>query len=90
MPLLTVNDLAKIIKKNKGCVAIIDNDTWYLLKTHRENLPEDASYEEEEANRLATSDDMVYSGSGYGRGSNCGGDILQALAKIVGIEVESV
>jgi hypothetical protein len=89
--------LVDIIKKNPGCIATIDNDCWWLKK----NVPEPANfdnwtYEAQEEWRkdieLATSDDEFSDvhNCGYGSGNCYGGDILQALAKIVGITVESV
>lgn len=94
-----MKDLVQIIKDNPKCVAIIDNDSWSLHKLHPyEDAPdEDAvSYEESEAwqqaNELANSDDKLkpLGGGGYGSGNCYGGDILQALAQIVGIKVEGV
>lgn len=89
-------DLVKIIKANPGCVAIIDNDCWHLYRKHPyEDGPEEESPNREaweKANELACdSDDLVEHGDGgYGSGNCYGGDILQALAKIVGVKVESV
>lgn len=88
-------DLVKIIKANPGCVAIIDNDSWSLHREHPEAGPDydDPKREAwEKANELACdSDDLEDLGDGgYGSGNCYGGDILQALAKIVGVKVESV
>lgn len=87
-------DLVEIIKANPGCVAVIDNDCWWL---HRENPDNGPDYDSpnrdawEKANELASSDDdLKRLGEGYGSGNCYGGDILQALAKIVGVKVESV
>lgn len=77
-------DLVQIIRDNPGCVAVIDNDCWTLYK-------DDATYREG-VDEIASSDDS-FEGlpqDGYGSGHCYGGDILQALAKIVGITVESV
>lgn len=89
-------DLAAIIKANPNAIAIIDNDCWSL---HREN-PSSAGpdYDSpnrgtwEKANELANSDDDLgaLGDGGYGSGNCYGGDILQALALIVGLKVESV
>lgn len=90
-------DLVQIIKDNPGCVAEIDNDCWVL----RKNTPypegwDNWTWEAQDAwhhvQQLATSDDdLVLRGNGgYGTGGRYGGDILQALAEIVGIKVESV
>jgi hypothetical protein len=80
-------DLAAIIKANPGCVAVVDNDCWTLYSRDPDDLPED---EDAEKYELANSDDVEPSGDGYGSGNCYGGDILQALAKIVGIKVTSV
>jgi hypothetical protein len=72
-------DLVEIIKANPGCVAIIDNDSWALEKV--------------DGTPLANDGDTFYPPLGdgdYGSGHCYGGDILQALAKIVGITVTSV
>lgn len=87
-------DLVKIIKDNPGCVAIIDNDSWSLHREHPDKGPEyDSPNREawEKANELANDGNIKELGDGgYGSGNCYGGDILQALAKIVGIKVESV
>jgi hypothetical protein len=87
-------DLVAIIKANPGCSAIIDNDGWQLYKTSRDDAPEFKDYDEElawiEANELARDGEVIPLGEGYGSGNCYGGDILQALAKIVGIKIESV
>ena len=78
-------DLVEIIRDNPECIAIIDNDSWELLK-------EDSYETWSENNTLATDeDDLIIRGDGgYGSGNCYGGDILQALAAIVGIKVRSV
>lgn len=73
-----IEKLAKIIFNNPGCVAVIDNDHWTLYAT------------KELKDELADSDTHGDYESGYGTGPSYGGDILQALALIVGIEVKSV
>lgn len=86
-------DLVQIIRDNPGCVARIDNDYWELWKKHPDTAPEDdEGYERwEHQNRLATDSDVEKLGDGgYGSGNIYGGDVLQALAQIVGIKVESV
>lgn len=90
--------LVQIIKDNPGCVAIIDNDSWYIDRTH--DYPEDWENWTEKAqekwhkNNLLISDDDDFIERGHCRAyqsGNCyGGDILQALADIVGIKIESV
>ncbi len=71
-------DLVQIIKDNPGCIAVIDNDGWDLF--------------DEERDLIVDSSDTFHTlgAGGYGTGSNYGGDILQALAKIVVIKIESV
>jgi len=102
-------NLIRLLKDNPGCVAIIDNDCWYLYKHHpSENPFEDGKEGEteaqeakrwrdydkwEKANELACSDDTFsprLGDGGYGSGHCYGGDIMQALAVIVGIKLESV
>ena len=86
-----MKDIVKIIQDNPGCVAVIDNDYW-CLKTSNENLSDEEYDDWLEQVPLATSeDDLVPLGDGgYGSGHCYGGHILQALAEIVGIKVESV
>lgn len=88
-------DLVQIIRDNPGCIAVIDNDCWSLFK---EEIPECVNEGSEEAfdgwmksNHLADSDDafVPLGDGGYGSGNCYGGDILQALATIVGITVRS-
>ncbi|PHR83139.1 hypothetical protein [Henriciella sp.] len=76
-------DLAKIIRDNPGCVAVIDNDCWWLYA---------AGYEDEDDPAPLARDGEVkpLGDGGYGSGCAYGGDILQALAVIVGVKVESV
>ena len=71
-------DLVKIIKENPGCKAIVDNDCWWI--------------QNKDGTELVCSDDKIVriGDGGYGSGNCYGGDILQALAKIVGMKVESV
>lgn len=91
-------DLVELIKANPGCIAIIDNDHWSIHKVDPNSLDEDdyKNYDDFEAaedeNTLAQAgDDIVRRGDGgYGSGNCYGGDILQALAVIAGIKVESV
>lgn len=83
-----IQELATIIKANPGCIAIVDNDCWtlYKLDPYRDNAPED----DDDGNELANSTANGGFDNGYGSGNCYGGDILQALALIVGIKVESV
>ena len=60
----------------------MDNDCWWAYTNY------EAMENEEEP---AIDDESVESiGSGYGSGHCYGGDILQALAKLQGVTVESV
>jgi hypothetical protein len=93
-----LKDLVQIIRNNPGCVAVIDNDCWELLKEDPdttlfdfEAATENECDEWHEANVLVTHDEIEPLGDGgYGSGNCYGGDILQALAAIVGIKVQSV
>ena len=77
-------DLVQIIKDNPGCTAIIDNDCWWLVKAGAQ------PFDHAEDDVLAQDGEVIPLGSGYGSGCRYGGDILQALAAIVGISIESV
>ena len=89
-------DLVQTIKDNPNAVAVIDNDGWGLYRETPENNPYDYDdYEAynawEEKNRLADENTIQPLGDGgYGSGNFYGGDILQALAQIVGLKVRSV
>ena len=73
---LEKNNLAEIIMRNPGCKAVISDDNWWLYDRNGEEL--------------ANPDDVIEYGYGYGSGRDHGGDVLQALASIVGLIVESV
>ena len=90
-------DLVQIIKSNPGCVAQIDNDCWTLYRQHPSENPcseddnSDAWEEWDKSNALASDEEVEEIGDGgYGSGNCYGGDILQALAIICGVNVESV
>lgn len=87
-------DLVQIIKDNPGCIATIDNDCWWLHKAPPRPMDEmsDAEFDDwQENGKLACDRDIKPLGDGgYGSGNTYGGDILQALAIIVGVKVESV
>ena len=89
-------NLVKVIKDNPGCLARIDNDCWTLEKGDPfpdgfDNWTFAAQESWYEQQVLATDRDVIRLGDGgYGSGNCCGGDILQALARIVGIRIESV
>ena len=86
-------DLVDIIRDNPGCIAVIDNDSWYIVKDcpNWDALSDDERMQWHETSMLvSSSDNIVRRGSGYGSGNVYGGDVLQALAEIVGIKIESV
>ncbi len=88
-------NLAQVIRDNPGCFAEIDNDQWMLYKSDPSECPGDFVSEDAwmEANVLADCDNTFVprlGDGGYGSGNCYGGDILQALAEIVGIKVVSV
>ena len=82
-------DLVEVIKANPGCVAIVDNDCWTLYKENPYEGPDDGSRWEKD-NELCCDSNVIPRGQGYGSGCCNGADILQALAEIVGIKIESV
>lgn len=92
-----VKDLVQIIKDNPGCIAVIDNDSWTLKKgtpypDDFDNWDGKKAEEWEEAQELASSSDKLkpFNMETYQEGNCYGGDILLALATIVGIKIESV
>jgi hypothetical protein len=90
---MSKKDLVQIIRDNPGCVATIDNDGWVLCREHpgKISVYADDFDQWQRENELANDGDVTALGDGgYGSGNCYGGDILQALAKIVGITVESV
>lgn len=89
--------LVRIIRENPGCHAVIDNDCWWLYREDPSKNPHDFDEDEDAyekwrtGNLLYDSDEEDSIGDGgYGSGSSYGGDLLQALAMIVGIKVELV
>lgn len=99
MPTKPKIDLVQIIRDNPGCVAIVDNDSWTLYRVHPDQNPHNEETDEEfskadewdKRNELASDGEVKPLGDGgYGSGNCYGGDILQALAVIVGIKIESV
>ena len=89
-------DLVQIIRDNPGCTAVIDNDYWVLLRAPpkpEDEMTEDDwdAFDDDPDTELAQSGDVMELGDGgYGSGHCYGGDLLQALAIIVGIKVRSV
>lgn len=88
--------LVEIIKANPDAIATIDNDCWWLKKPPPKPVNEMTeadwdAYDEDPENTLARDGDIEPLGDGgYGSGNCYGGDLLQALAQIVGLKVESV
>jgi len=97
---MTIKGLAEIIRANPGCVAIVDNDCWtiYSAKYHSATKDEaeaeayyDADEEFDTTQELATHSELDSNPDcGFGAGACYGGDVVQALALIAGIHVESV
>ena len=96
-----MKDLVQIIRDNPGCVAIVDNDSWTLHKKHpyddnpydEETDENDAYYDWQEQNEIACDRNIKslrHVASPYWNGHCYGGDILQALAVICGVKIESV
>ena len=79
-------DLAKWINENPGATFTVDNDWWTAVP---KGAIEDENTGEYEGSINA--EDVIAKGDGgYGSGHCYGGDILQALAEIVGVKIESV
>ena len=92
-----IKNLQQIIRDNPGCKVEIDNDDWTLYKNDAQpddydKWSDDARDEWFENQTLAVSSDEFEDLTGYGerRGYLYGGAVLQALADIVGIQVEPV
>lgn len=85
-------DLVKLIRDNPGAVFTVDNDCWWMRKPlpKDENDMTDEDWDDWSDDILATDGDVISIGGGYGSGCCYGGDILQALAVIVGVKIESV
>jgi len=76
-------DLVELIKANPKAVFTVDNDCWQMHSSRRAlNAGADPIARDGEVYRIGD--------GGYGSGNCYGGDILQALAIIVGVKVESV
>lgn len=80
-----IEKLADVIRENPGCIAVSDNDCWWLYERGFRQGDDDAEDRELASYRTLSGPDC-----GYGSGCSYGGDILQALDLIVGVEVESV
>ena len=79
--IMVKKDLVQIIRDNPGGVFIVDNDWWEYRS---------ASHKPEEDPLAQCGQVSELGDGGYGSGDCYGGDILQALAVIVGVKVESV
>jgi hypothetical protein len=94
----SIPDLSQIIRDNPGGTVQIDNDNWQFYRVESEKNPhqpdtddhEDWFETDQESRLVITSDDKfsvdgvpVEFSEGYG------GDILKALASIVGIRIEN-
>ena len=88
-------DLVQLIRDNPGARFIVDNDSWVMEKPFPEGYDEwdEDAQDDWRCNvaELACDSDVKSLGDGgYGSGNCYGGDILQALAVIVGVSIESV
>ena len=85
-------DLVQIVRDNPGCRFTVDNDAWYVTPAlpKPESEMTDQDWDDLYERKLACDEDVIARGSGYGSGCCYGGDILQALAEIVGVHIESV
>lgn len=72
-------DLAVWIRENPGATFVVDNDCWWV---------EDPT--DMEGTLINECDVLSKGDGGYGSGNTYGGDILQALAEIVGVKIISV
>jgi hypothetical protein len=87
-------DLVKLIIENPGARFIVDNDCWSMELPYPDGFDawSESRQDEwrEEAELACDGEVFVRGDGGYGSGSCYGGDILQALAEIVGVSIESV
>lgn len=93
---MNIRQLADLIRANPNCEFNIDNDDWWMNRVPYEDNPFDYDEQPEEAskweedNQLCNAGDIDYYDNGYGSGPNYGGDVLQALALLAGVKVQSV
>lgn len=89
-----MKDLVKLIKENPGAIFTVDNDCWWMHKAPPKPIKEMTNAEHDDwkdNGQIACDEDVEPLGDGgYGSGNCYGGDILQALAVIVGVKIESV
>ena len=73
-----MKDLVQLIRDNPGATFTVDNDCWWMTAAGG-GMP------------IADSADVASLGDDrYGSGHKYGGDILQALAVVCGVKIESV
>ena len=82
-------DLAQLIRENPGAYFEVDNDCWSMFPGPP---PEDHDewYRWRDSELVDDTEVLAKGDGGYGSGCTYGGDILQALAEIVGVTIESV
>ena len=86
-------DLVQLIRDNPGAVFVVDNDCWWMRPAPPKPVEEmtDDEWDDYDEITLARDGEVIELGDGgYGSGCRYGGDILQALAAIVGVKIESV
>jgi hypothetical protein len=80
-----VKKIAKAIQANPGCVAVIDNDCWWLYKEDPCLLDERFTDDEWEAADKAEKANVLASGTGP-----YGSELLYAMADILGVTLLDV
>ena len=91
---MSKKDLVQLILDNPGARFIVDNDCWWMELPYPadfDSWSETRQDEWRDEAQLAKDGEVKRLGDGgYGSGNFYGGDILQALAVIVGVSIESV
>lgn len=90
-----MKDLTALIRENPGAIFTVDNDDWWMMPAPPKPVEEMTDDERDKwndiSNALAQAGEVTPKGDGgYGSGHCYGGDILQALAEVVGVKIESV
>lgn len=89
-----MKDLVQLIRDNPGAVFTVDNDCWWMKPAPPKPLDEMSDAECDaysDVEPIARDGEVIALGDGgYGSGSSYGADIMQALAVIVGVTIESV
>lgn len=88
-----MKDLVQLIRDNPGAVFTVDNDCWWMKPAPPKPLDDMTDDELDAYDEITLARDgevMEIGDGGYGSGCCYGGDILQALAVIVGVKIESV